>query len=188
VSNEDLFGFAPEQLKAVRNEIYFLYKSLGEDERRLIEALKGLTMLPPTRLLDAARSAKQAAKRNPCGSVVEFGVYRGGAIGAMAYGVSIGSVFDGGLIGFDTFEGHTRPPRVNELDIHGRVQRKIYEEKLSTGESWASCDMGTVRENYLRMADKIGIEFPELSLVKGDACETAQELNKLCRNGISLLR
>ena len=90
-------------------------------------------MLPPSRLLDAYRSAKQVAKRHPNSAIVEFGVYRGGALAGMAYGASSTESFSGKIIGFDTFEGHTSAPLPNEIDLHGNLQRPIFDKKKVDG-------------------------------------------------------
>lgn len=183
-----LDGFAPDQLKAIRNELFSLKKSLSTQDRRLIEELAGLSMLPPSRLLDAYRSAEQAARRHPNSAIVEFGVYKGGALAAMAYGTSLTGSFRGSVIGFDTFEGHTSAPLPHEIDIHGNFQRPIFDKKREEGEAWAECDIYAVLENYKLIGSGLEVRLPNPQLIKGDACNTALELTELCPNGISLLR
>ena len=122
-------SFAPEQLKAIRNDLFNLKKSLSNQDQKILEELAGFTMLPPSRLLDAYRSAEQAAKRHPNAAIVEFGVYRGGALAAMSYGASLTGCFNGPVIGFDTFEGHTAAPLPHEVDLHGNLQRLIFDKK-----------------------------------------------------------
>lgn len=184
----DLDGFSIEQIKAIRNDLFNLKKSLASHEQVLLDALAGLTMLPPSRLLDAYRSASQAADRYPDAAVVEFGVYRGGGLAALSYGASRSNSFTGSLIGFDTFEGHTRPPLSNEVDLHGNSQKSVFDQKQSNLESWAACDLEAVIANYKSIAKKIGTNLPDPHLIKGDACETASQLIEACPNGISLLR
>jgi len=106
-------------------------------------------MLPPSCLLDAYRSAEQAAKRQPNAAIVEFGIYRGGALAAMAYGASLTDCFSGPIIGFDTFEGNTAAPLPHEVDLHGNLQRPIFDQKQSSGEAWADCDLDTVLNNFV---------------------------------------
>ena len=105
-------------------------------------------MLPPSRILDAYRSAEQAAQRHPSAAIVEFGVYRGGALAAMSYGASLTGSFTGPVIGFDTFEGHTVAPLPHEVDLHGNFQRPIFDQKQSKAEAWADCDVKSVFDNY----------------------------------------
>jgi len=187
--NYDIFsGFSAEQLKAIRNDLDNLRKSLNSRDLRLIDALKGFSMLPPSRLLDACRTSRQSTFRNPDAAIVEFGVYRGGALAAMAYGASLNRNFNGVVIGFDTFEGHTHPPHDSEVDIHGTPQRPVYEEKIRTNEAWASCDMQTVLNNYSEISEFLGVNLPQPNLVKGDAQYTAKSLHRCCPGGISLLR
>lgn len=187
--NEDsLSKFAPEQLKAIRNELFNLEKSLSSQERKLIDDLAGFSMLPPSRLLDAYRSAKQAAKRCPNAAIVEFGVYRGGALAAMAYGASLDGCYSGKVIGFDTFEGHSVEPLQNEVDLYGKLQHPIFVEKQSKAEAWAYCDLNTVLNNFEAISAALQVVLPTPTLIKGDACNTCLNLPSLCRDGISLLR
>jgi hypothetical protein len=181
-------GFAPDQLKAIRNDLYFLKKRLSAKEQKLIEELAGLSMFPPSRLLDAYRSAQQAARRHPNSAIIEFAVYKGGALAAMAYGTSLTKSFRGSVIGFDTFEGHTSAPLSNEIDIHGNLQRPIFDKKQMSGESWADCDMNTALKNYNLIAEGLQTVLPSPKLIKGDARDTSSMLSQLCLNGISLLR
>jgi len=156
----NLQGFAPEQLKAIRNDLFNLKKSLSSQDQKLLEELAGFTMLPPSRLLDAYRSAEQAAKRHPNAAIVEFGVYRGGALAAMSYGASLTGCFTGPVIGFDTFEGHTSAPLLHEVDLHGNLQRPIFDEKKSKEEAWADCDIKSVFDNFKVIMGELQRESP----------------------------
>lgn len=188
MKTEALHGFAPEQLKAIRNDLLNLKKSLSSEDQKLVDVLAGFSMLPPSRLIDDYRSAEQAAKRHSDSAIVEFGVYRGGALAAMSYGAARSKCFSGTVIGFDTFEGHTLAPMENEIDLHGNPQRQIFEEKKLKGESWATCDLETVLTNYNNISIGLKATLPPPKLIKGDACETACQLKDLCPNGISILR
>jgi O-methyltransferase len=188
MNHEHLQDFAPEQLKAIRNDLINLQKSLTSKDRELIEQLAGYSMLPPSRLLDAYRASNQASRRSPNAAVIEFGVYRGGALAAIAYGALLSGCFEGAVLGFDTFEGHTEAPLSHEIDLHGNSQRIIFDDKLTTQSSWAACDANSVLRNYRSISESLGVYLPEPSLIKGNACITASELSQLCPNGISLLR
>jgi len=111
---------APEQLKAIRNNLFNLKNSLSKRDQTLLDGQAGFSMLPPSRLLDAFRSAEQAALRHPNAAVVEFGVYRGGALAAIAYGASLTGSFYEPVIGFDTFQGHTTAPLPHEVTFMER--------------------------------------------------------------------
>ena len=185
MNEPDLKGFAPEQLKAIRNELFNLKKSISRQDQLLLDVLAGFSMLPPSRLLDAFRSAQQVAKRQPDAAIVEFGVYRGGALAAMAYGASLTGCFAGSVIGFDTFEGHTGAPLPHEIDLHGNLQPPIFDQKQSNGETWADCDLDTVLTNFDSIAKSLQSFLPSPQLIKGDACDTASLIADLCPNGIS---
>jgi len=106
----------------------------------------------------------------------------------MAYGASLTGCFSGPIIGFDTFEGHTAAPLPHEVDLHGNLQRPIFDQKQSNGEAWADCDLDTVLKNFVTISTSIPAFLPSPQLVKGNACDTASQLAGLCPNGISLLR
>ena len=142
-------------------------------------------MLPPARLLDAY----QSAERDKTAAIVEFGVYMGGALASMACGANSSSKYTGRVIGFDTFEGHTVRPLPDEIDIHGQPQLPIFQQKATNGESWAACDIKTVLINFKEIAKSFGAACTDPHLIKGDACETAQELeNHLDGYCIGVLR
>jgi hypothetical protein len=181
-------GLAEDQLKAIRNNIFKLVNTLSKAEYALLSATAGLTMLPPCRLLDAYNAARQAAVRAPGSALVEFGVYRGGGLAAIAYGASFQEDFSGSIIGFDTFSGHTVPPLSNEFDVHGTNQLGVFEAKTQLGGQWAACDIAAMRGNYHSVEAFLDVKFSEPKLVVGDARETAAQLRGLAPNGISLLR
>lgn len=186
--NDLLTSFAPEQLKAIRNDLFCLGKSLSKEDQEILRAIAGCSMLPPSRLLDASRSAMQAARRYPSSCLVEFGVYKGGSLAAISYGASKTASFSGRIVGFDTFEGHIRSPLPNEIDIHGSSQSVIFDHKKQNGEQWAKCDLKSVLENYTMISNRLNANLIQPDLVKGDACETSSSINQYCPNGISLLR
>ncbi len=73
-SSSDI-SLSPYQVKAVRNHLVNFEKSLSEPERILLKTVSPFTMLPPSRIIDAYHSARQAALRYPQASIVEFGVF-----------------------------------------------------------------------------------------------------------------
>jgi hypothetical protein len=163
----------PEQLKAVKNHIFKFRDTLTPTENNLLDILHredglGYSMLPPSRLIDAYRSARQAARRYPGSSIVEFGLYLGGSIAALAFGASIGS-FSGNIVGFDTFEGHTVAPRDDEMDIHGRSQRVVFDEIVERGEKWAFASIEDCLDNIKRLSSSLGFDNSIVNLIKGDA-------------------
>jgi O-methyltransferase len=188
-------NIAPEQIKAIRNHLFNLHKSLSAQQQALIAETCGFSMLPPSRILDAYSSAEQAAKRTPDAAIVEFGVYRGGALAAMAAAAGCIDEFRslGTIIGFDTFAGHISPPLPDEIDLHGNPQLQIYEAKRKLGESWGACDQATVAGNIEAIIRRLNlvthgsrkIRLP--ILISGDATETAKNLPTYCKS-ISLLR
>jgi O-methyltransferase len=189
--NTSFEGMTPEQAKAVRNHLYHYHKTLSHKQLKLLEVINGLTMCPPVRIIDAHNSATQAAARYPKASIVEFGVYRGGVLASMGIGAMAAPNFEGSLIGFDTFEGHTIPPLPDERDIHGTLQLPIFNAKHTVNESWAACDKETVERNIDQIQDSMANEFssPKFKpvLIEGDARVSANYLKTSCV-AISCLR
>jgi O-methyltransferase len=185
MNSDPYHGLSLDQLKAIKNNVLNFRKSISLAERKLLDELSPYTMIPPARLLDAYRSAHQAAKRSPEASIVEFGVFAGGAVASLALGASL-AVFDGTVIGFDTFEGHVTRPNSNEIDIHGNPQDEVFDSFATSGLPWAYCDLYAVIENLSKLREKFP-NLPQVNLIKGDAVETSKNLPKLC-NTISLLR
>jgi len=180
-------GLSESQIKAVKNHLINFEKSLSEFEKTLLKTVSPFTMLPPSRIIDAYHSARQAALRYPQASIVEFGVFAGGGLISMAYGAaSTNAEFNGKIVGFDTFDGHLSRPSEDEIDLHGRQQSKVFDEIVGSGEKWAACSLDEVRRNFQTaqqlLNTKIAVEF-----IKGDACETAKSITKFC-NSVSLLR
>jgi hypothetical protein len=174
-----------DQLKALRNNLSSFRKSLGSTEITLLDAVAPYTMIPPARVIDAYHSAKQVAVRDPGASVVEFGVFAGGGLASMAYGVSQTN-FSGNILGFDTFEGHVVKPNRNETDIHGNRQDEVFEKFKQTKAPWAKCDLETVNQNLLSLNITLG-PLPPIKLVNGNAIETCRQLPSLCER-IGFLR
>jgi hypothetical protein len=71
-------GLSEFQVKAVRNHLINFEKALSEPERTLLKTVAPFTMLPPSRVIDAYHSSRQATLRYPRASIVEFGVFGGG--------------------------------------------------------------------------------------------------------------
>jgi hypothetical protein len=189
VSDLLLQSFRLEQLKAIRNHIENLDKTLSELELDLINVVSQHTMLPPARILDSYRSAQQAAKRHPAGSIIEFGVFRGGGLFSLMAGCSVSGNFSGNVIGFDTFEGHVHAPQEDEVDLHGTNQASVFRQFVARGEAWAMTSLEEVERALAEMISHSPTKAQStFLLVEGDACITAQQLPSLCPNGISLLR
>ena len=75
-------GVSSDSLKAIRNHLSNFEKSLSEADKRIIQLVSPYTMCPPSRILDTIYSARQAGSSDPGAAIIEFGVYKGGMLGA----------------------------------------------------------------------------------------------------------
>lgn len=164
------------QKKAIRNHLYKFQCTLDPQEKLLLKASAPFTMLPPERLIDTFRSAKQIISRNPNCALVEFGVFKGGSLAAMSYAARLNKRFSGKIFGFDTFAGHTIVPQKDEYDIHGTDQYKVFKERQKLGKVWAFCSKTTVEKNLLQISISLKTKFKKTILVEGDAFKTAKLL------------
>lgn len=174
------------QIKALRNHLTNFEKSLCQTEKDLLKAVSPFTMLPPSRIVDAYHSARQAAFRYPTATIAEFGVFAGGGLISLAYGAASNTEFSGSIVGFDTFEGHVTRPSEDELDLHGRQQAKVYDEIVMAGHSWAACSLDQNLRNFEKAERLLNIKLCR-EFVKGDVCHTARSISQF-GTSISLVR
>ena len=205
----------PEE-KQIRNHIGKVRETIPIGVLQFFErVIENYTMLPIERLVDLYFTIIQLRQRKVPGDFVEFGVWKGGALGCMALAAnqntanyfnllnmnleknkepdqvntrdwSIALSEKRQLFGFDTFEGHPEPQDW-ELDIHGTNQNKVFHEVMSRDGEWAAVSMQDVQEN---LATLLGDHPQELvRLIKGDASVTGPQFASSSDNrGIALLR
>ncbi|MDG2243333.1 MAG: TylF/MycF/NovP-related O-methyltransferase [Rhodospirillaceae bacterium] len=202
--------------KQVRNHINKVRQTIPSDLLQFFErVIADYTMLPIERLVDLYFTIIQLRRRQVAGDFVEFGVWKGGALGCMALAANqklvnyfnvlnmntkekqaadLTNVLDWSvsisekrrLFGFDTFEGHPEPHDW-ELDIHGTNQNKVFHEVMERDGEWASVTIEDVQNNLSVLLR----DYPKdiVKLVKGDASVTGPDFAKSSDNkGIALLR
>ncbi|NKB45694.1 MAG: hypothetical protein GKS03_15590 [Alphaproteobacteria bacterium] len=205
----------PEE-KQIRNHIHKVRETIPTGVLQFFErVIEEYTMLPIERLVDLYFTIIQLQQREIPGDFVEFGVWKGGALGCMAVATnqspenyfsllnmnseenhepdrpntqdwSTALAGNRRLFGFDTFEGHPEPQDW-ELDIHGTNQNKVFHEVMDRDGEWAAVSIQDVQENLAKLLG----DYPQdlITLVRGDASITGPEFASSSDNrGIALLR
>jgi hypothetical protein len=90
-----------------------LKSTLTDHETAILTEVRPYTMVSDERLIACIDAARYVATRNIPGSLVECGVWRGGAVLAMLRALQSHGVSDRDVYLFDTFEGMTEPTDVD---------------------------------------------------------------------------
>lgn len=133
-------------------------------------------MLCTEALYDLWWSVKYICSKGLEGDIVEFGVWRGGALELIGHALN---KFDGSnlIVGYDTFEGHPEPEK-NEIDIWGNNMHKRFQEEIEKGGKWVYADYEYVLSNLNNV-------YKNVKLYKGLVNESIDENDV---NQISILR
>lgn len=162
------------QEKQQQNHLNAFLKVVDPSFLKYYQKIRKDTMLSTEALYDLWWSVKYICKSKLNGDIIEFGVWRGGALELIAYALN---EYQGSnrIIGFDTFEGHPKPGK-NEVDIWGNnMQKKFKEEKVG---KWAYA-------NYEYVLSNLNNVYKNFQLYKGLVDESIDE-NKV--SNIAVLR
>jgi hypothetical protein len=147
------------------------YKNLPEDFKNIFLRVKDTTMLSRERLFDFYNSIQYVVKNQIPGDIVEIGCWAGGSI-AMARATLDGFASNHDIrsvYGFDTYEGHGRPPD-HEYDVWGNKCALTFNELDEVGESWAKVDLEQVQKNLT----SINGSLDGFTLIKGRVEDVAK--------------
>jgi O-methyltransferase len=129
---------------------------------------KEYTMLSPEVLYDLWLSTKYIVLNNIQGDIVEYGVWKGGAlqiiIDALQYYEGNNKIY-----GYDTFEGHPEPDK-DEIDIYGKSMLEVYLEKKESGEDWAKADYLSTKERLDRLIKGLSFELIKKEIDENFVC------------------
>lgn len=162
------------QEKQQQNHLNAFLKVVDPSFLNYYQKIRKDTMLSTEALYDLWWSVKYICNNNLNGDIIEFGVWRGGALELIAYALN---EYQGSnrIIGFDTFEGHPKPGK-NEVDIWGNdMQKKFKEEKAG---KWAYAKYEYVLSNLNNV-------YKNVQLYKGLVDESIDD-NKV--GNIAILR
>ena len=162
------------QEKQQQNHLNAFLKVVDPTFIKYYQKIRKNTMLSTEALYDLWWSVKYICKNELNGDIIEFGVWRGGALELIAYALN---EYQGSnrIIGFDTFEGHPEPGK-DEVDIWGNnMQKKFKEEKVG---KWAYA-------NYEYVLSNLNNVYKNVQLYKGLVDESIDE-NKV--SNIAILR
>lgn len=144
----------------------------GEEDRAAFEAVRGLTMTSPERVVALRDCVKYVVENHVAGAFVECGVWRGGS--AMVAARTFMECGEQGreLYLYDTFEGMPAP---GALDVRhdGTSALETYERSQGEGKEsgWAYADIDDVRKNI----NSTGYPEELLRMIKGKVEATIPE-------------
>ena len=120
-------------------------------------------MLSKEVLFDLWNSIRYLSQRGLNGDIIEFGVWRGGALELAAMALKCFGIKNK-LIGVDTFAGHPEP-NSNEIDAWGNNMKARHNEEVAKTGSWASANMEEVDLNLSKITKNY-------ELIKEEVCTT----------------
>jgi hypothetical protein len=138
-----LFGGIHDQLWFYRLRHQRLPSDLTEAEVRIVRFVRAFTMVPVERLAATIQAAHYVARHQIPGAIVECGVWRGGAMMAMAMALQSHHHLDRSLFLFDTFQGMPRP----STDDGPVAQRGWLARQAAEGSRWCHASLADVQRN-----------------------------------------
>ena len=120
-------------------------KDFNENHFKLINFVKKYTLTSPERMHALIESVKYVSKNKISGDIVECGVWKGGSMMLVAKTLLEANNTDFELYLFDTFEGTTKPTKVDK-DYLGNSMLSTWEnefagkEKLPTSADYVSLE------------------------------------------------
>jgi hypothetical protein len=115
----------------------------------IYQKVKHLTMTDETRINSVVKCTQDLVRENIPGAFVECGVWKGGAMMAIALALMEAGCCDRDLFMFDTFNGMTRPDEEFDVDMCGSSASFLF-TKLKTGKNssnWCKANLDEVKEN-----------------------------------------
>lgn len=144
------------------------YKNISSRKfQDIFQIVHEKTMLSYPKLWDLHNAIEYINEANVTGSVVEIGVWRGGAL---AMGILSDDSQARSFIGFDTFEGHLKPSG-DEFDIRGNSMLNTWEQHSMKNSRMAYCEYSECYE----FLEPLISQKQTLQLFKGDVIETASK-------------
>lgn len=164
--SDDWASLAKVQIEEATSRIQSYTKIAEPDFIEIYEKIRTITMLSFEKLLDLYNSIKYINRISLPGSIIEIGTWKGGSL-AMA--MLADSTNRREFIGFDTFEGHLRPPK-SEFDIRGNRLQEIWDRENKHGKKMAYSSIEECEGNLMGLKKLT----QNLKLVKGDVRSTLQ--------------
>ena len=164
------------QTKQQESHVKLFHKVTPTEFKDCLNKVKHRTMLSAEVLYDLWNTIKFITAENLKGDVLEFGVWKGGALELACHALNH---FKGNnkVWGFDTFEGHPEPS-LSEPDVWGNNMNARYHKEVDENGSWVKSHYDTVVENLLQIR-------PDVTLRKG---EVSSQTNEPEIERISILR
>lgn len=137
----------------------------------VMRSVKPYTMTSVERMFALYKSVEYVVKARIAGDILESGVWRGGSMMLVASTLlSLGDT-SRTLHLFDTYEGHPKPDRENDIDLYGNPVTDHASNRTSDeGSDWGYV---SIEEVHANMAST-GYPMDKVVLVKGKVEKTAQ--------------
>ena len=158
-------------------------RQLDTDAQDTIRRVQNCTMIPLESVITLIEAVRYVCRWNVRGSVVECGVWRGGAVMAAALTVKQIGHGDRSFYLYDTFSGMTEP---SEHDAHARGAmdpRAVFGERQTGPErsNWCLAPLEVVRKNL----ESVQYDMNRFVIVPGKVEET---IPNIMPDEISILR
>lgn len=160
------------QTKQQRNHAKVFLDVIDDDFIPAYNSVKERTMLSSEALYDLWSSIRYVTQKGLQGDIVEFGVWRGGALELVAHALKH---FAGqnAIIGLDTFEGHPEPNQ-DEIDVWGNNMNERFHKEVEEHGSWVKshyeevhANLTEICSNFRLIKGKVSSEtnHPEISKI-----------------------
>lgn len=156
-----LFAHGQLSLKTWRNKLrqarrsHRIRKQMPDIDRSdlsIIEKVRPYTMLSPERLYAFIEATRYITKHNIPGSIVECGVWKGGAVMSSLLTLRDLHVSDREVFLYDTFEGMPAPGQEDQKFDGEKIGEDFAARQLGAGSTWCRGEMDEVRTNILSTA------------------------------------
>ena len=161
---------------------YWNYNDFENEDVDLIFSVLDYTMTSPERMSALLTTIEHIVENDISGDIIECGVWRGGSMMLIAKKLVAIGLTDRNLYLYDTFEGMTKPDRI-DVSYDNTPAINTYNETYISEEtsSWCMSSFEEVYENML----STGYPKEKIFLVKGKVEDTLQPDK---HKSISLLR
>ena len=154
----------------------------SEQDIQIINYVRPYTMTSPERIFSLIESVRYVIKNKIPGEIVECGVWKGGSMMTVAKTLLDLKNQEKELYLFDTFEGMTKPEKIDVSISNLNATKEFDDTKIDTDSSnWCRATIDDVKSNLF----SIGYDKSKIHFIKGKVEETLPSDNP---KSISILR
>jgi len=168
-------GFELIRKKTFDDNLLYNYDPFNGDKHqvnKVINLVKPFTLTTPNSILTLVNAVKYVVENKIPGSIVECGVGQGGSMMAVAKTLLDLNCTDRSLYLYDTFEGMTRPTKVDINWNNESAIEKFEKEKISHDSSiWRNTTLQEVKQAVY----SVGYRREKIYFIKGKVEDTLPE-------------